>query len=548
METQKKNFQNIYISKLNPHYGRLLSSLDTETTSISKGSFDRTWWCWKFTDFSASRFQEGAYFLAWLSTSALSPINDNKKYYFLELTLSSILFWQKLQHKDGSFDEAYPYERSFAATAFTSFYISCSIERIKKNIPYKDLNNILKSLEKAGLWLSRNVENHGILSNHLAAAAAALQVIYELTGDTKFISAKNKYLDIIYCNQHSSEGWLKEYGGADPGYQTHAMFYLAEIERRTNDPKLLNSLSKATDFISWFVNPDGSYGGEFASRGTKFVFPAAFEILSEKIPLAAGIATYNRKLLRKNLGVWVQHMDVWNQFPMFNNYLFAAENVKVIKEYKKIPLQKLNIRKIYKDAGLIVYKKNKQILYCGTKMGGTIKIYNMNGNLFYEDCGYYVKNLKNFATSQNSFHYEIKQIAKKGLFIKIHSNFNLMSKQRFTSLKFILFRIFTITIGRNPFFSKLVKNFLVYILINKKTKFKGKLIREVSVSDDNIVKIDDKIYDSLIKPQPMVRGLPFHMGSSRYGSLDDFMLAEQNLEAPVKEKNFYNRIVNFTLN
>ena len=33
-------------------------------------------------------------------------------------------FWCSIQHPDGSHDEAYPWERSLAATAFTTVYVS----------------------------------------------------------------------------------------------------------------------------------------------------------------------------------------------------------------------------------------------------------------------------------------------------------------------------------------------------------------------------------------------------------------------------------------
>ena len=45
---------------------RLLSWQDREPFSKTYGSFDRTYWGWKFTDFPGARFQEGIYALAYL--------------------------------------------------------------------------------------------------------------------------------------------------------------------------------------------------------------------------------------------------------------------------------------------------------------------------------------------------------------------------------------------------------------------------------------------------------------------------------------------------
>ena len=101
---------------------RLLSSGDREPFSLTYGCFDRSFWAWKFTDFAGARFQEAAYTLAHLySSESDNPLRAQPK--ALEWTRASMAFWRTLQHRDGSFDEAYPFEHSLAATAFTGFYV-----------------------------------------------------------------------------------------------------------------------------------------------------------------------------------------------------------------------------------------------------------------------------------------------------------------------------------------------------------------------------------------------------------------------------------------
>ena len=95
---------------------RLLSRMDREAPSKTYGAFDRTYWSWKFTDFSGSRFQEAIYALTWFYTTPFSGniYNGNERVH--EWIITGFKYWQSLQHADGSFDEAYPYERSLAAT------------------------------------------------------------------------------------------------------------------------------------------------------------------------------------------------------------------------------------------------------------------------------------------------------------------------------------------------------------------------------------------------------------------------------------------------
>ncbi len=188
----------IYLDAIRPLLGRALSGLDAEPTSQTRGSFDRTWWCWKFTDFSATRFQEGAHLLAWLAVSPNSPAPERARDRFADMSLSALAYWTRLQHRDGSFDEAYPFERSLAATAFTGFYLGCAVEKLRLRPGVGIDAGVLGALERGAHWLAGNGEYHGVLSNHLAAAAGALQLAGDVLGIDRFNSARDRYLDIIY--------------------------------------------------------------------------------------------------------------------------------------------------------------------------------------------------------------------------------------------------------------------------------------------------------------------------------------------------------------
>ena len=39
-----------------------------------------------------------------------------------EWALASLRFWAKIQHKNGAFDEVYPFEYSYCATAFSTWW------------------------------------------------------------------------------------------------------------------------------------------------------------------------------------------------------------------------------------------------------------------------------------------------------------------------------------------------------------------------------------------------------------------------------------------
>src|SRR5262249_19619946 len=125
------------------------------------------------------------------------------------------------------------------------------------------------------------------------------------------------------------EGWYEEYGGADPGYQTHGTLYLARLWQLTNDATLLDSLIRSVAFLKHFIHPNGTIGGEYGSRNTEFYFPAGFEMLAPVCTDAAAIACFMRPAVFASKLAGLEAMDRYNFLPMLNNYLFAADAARM---------------------------------------------------------------------------------------------------------------------------------------------------------------------------------------------------------------------------
>ncbi len=62
-----------------------------------------------------------------------SPYFHNRR--LLEWIDLGLLYWCSIQYTDGSFDEAYPYERSLAAVSFTCFYVGEAIRFLVGDCP-----------------------------------------------------------------------------------------------------------------------------------------------------------------------------------------------------------------------------------------------------------------------------------------------------------------------------------------------------------------------------------------------------------------------------
>lgn len=512
------------MQKINPYLSAalkkiplLLSLEDRKAPSVTCGCFDRNYWGWKFTDFAGSRFQEGVCSLALFYATEFEGNYLFKNKRVLKWALSGMEYWAGLQHGNGSFDEAYPNEQSFAATSFTAFYLGEASLALSDEIPAGLKAGLLKTFSRAGNWLCKNDEQHGILSNHLAAAAAALYNIYLITGNGKFKERCGYFLHKIYSHQ-SKEGWFEEYGGADPGYQTLCSFFLARLWQRTKNDALLEKLKAATEFLSFFVHPDHTIGGEYASRNTEFYFPAAFEMLGEKIAPARAIAVFMRENIEAQDTACLSAMDAYNFFPMLNNYIFAGLNPLPPGTSDALPFEK-KFQKHYQEAGIYINSKERYYSIVGISKGGVIKIFDKGKKgLAYGDCGYWLR-LKNGKIFSSQSLERSRTASISGDNIELSSRFSETTRKIFTPGLFIYFRLFSLSLGRWPFFSSLLKCALVKALVLKKRNADCILSRNIGF-DSAQIRITDIISNlGGLKPVFLCKGDKFtsiHMGSGEY--------------------------------
>lgn len=520
----------IYLAPVRQRLPEVISRLDKEPFSKTYGSFDRTFWCWKFTDFSATRFQEGIYSLARFYTDPSSDLYQKPD--VLQWIKAGFTWWQKLQHRQGSFDEAYPFEHSFAATAFTCFYLGEAFDLIKDTFDENEKKSLISTFEKAGDWFLKNDETHGILSNHLAAGVGALHHIARITGKNVYQQRADFFLNRIYQKQ-SSEGWYEEYGGADPGYQTHGMFYLARVWQLTQDDKLLDSLDKAATFIEHTLNPDGTIGGEYASRNTTFFYPAAFEMLAGKSKAAARIAIFMRPMVQHNIPTGLPAMDAWNLFPVLNNYLFAADNTAAAIAP---PLAQNHGQSVYKKAGWVIERKNRYQAVLGLSKGGVIKAWtgNEKPQLSFSDCGYWARTKKGTVISSQSLTTP-PVYTQNGDVFELTCTFTEVNQKVMNPVLFVGFRGFTILFGQIPMLAYSLKKILVRALVSRRKKSALTLKRTVTFTEDGFDVTDVISTSKPVQLSTLVRGKKFstiHMGSSRYHQNIDFSADNNDVHLP----------------
>jgi hypothetical protein len=518
-EWRSENGSRLYMAMILEQSPRALGLMDRDAMSPTAGCCDRAYWAWKFVDFPGARFQEALCALSFLYATKIDGNPYFKNARLLEWIGLGLGFWSSIQRRDGSFDEAYPFERSLAATAFTTFYVGEALEFLGDDLSSELRARTRETMRRAGRWLSRNDETHGFLSNHLAAAAAALHHVYRVTSDKSFAHRSQYFLDKILDRQ-SSEGWYEEYGGADPGYQTHGSFYLARIWQFTLDEQLMNSLRRSMDFLTHFAHPDGSLGGEYASRNTQTYYPAAFEMLASVDPVAAWIAETMRPSVANGAALGLRGVDAQNFFPCLNNLVFAYLAARGGRTAPGLdePASRPGLV-WFPKAGLARVRRETFDACVGTAKGGVIKVFDRaRRKLVYSDCGYIGRlNSGRLVSTQYQDHartvrVEADRIEVEGVFIEV-------SRPTMTPLRFTAFRLFSLSLGRLAGLGRWLKRRLVKVLIHDRRAARIRFKRVITFDDaglsvcDHLGGPDGDRVESLRWSESFTT---IHMGSSRY--------------------------------
>lgn len=262
---------------------RLLLMVDRNRYSPTYGSFDRSYWHYRTMDFPCGMAQEFTLPLALVYKHGFpdNPYLGVER--VRELALAGVDYARRSSHRDGTCDDYFPYERAMGALVFSLYACTETCLELGETRP-----EFLEFFLRRARWLERHNET-GRLTNHQALAALALYNVYLLTQEEWVRRTSQKFVDIVRRWQ-SDEGWFQEYEGADPGYHTCTIAFLAKLWKKSQDEALLDLLHPAVNFAWYFMHPDGSYGGEYGSRNTYHFYPHGFEVMAPLNPRAAQIA------------------------------------------------------------------------------------------------------------------------------------------------------------------------------------------------------------------------------------------------------------------
>jgi hypothetical protein len=275
--------RSLYLTTALAEIPRLLGAVDRNPYRPTYGCLDRQYWHYRTSSFPSEMYQEGALPLAMAYALELPGNRWHGDARVRELAVAALRFAARSSHPDGSCDDYYPFERALGAAVF-SLQATAEAYRILQ----LDDPELLRWLHRRADWVIKHDEP-GWLANHQALAVLGLLRVGQITGQQAYCDAAGARLETLLAWQ-SDEGWFEEYGGADPGYQTLTIDCLAKVRRLTGGTKLDEPLRKAVAFARLFLHPDGSYAGEYGSRGTYHFYPHGVELLAPANPDAADLA------------------------------------------------------------------------------------------------------------------------------------------------------------------------------------------------------------------------------------------------------------------
>jgi len=471
---------------------RILGNQDRNPLSPSYGCFERLYWLDKTSDFPTALAQYAVHSLALVYKYKFEDNPYYQKSKIKDWCIAGMKYWTKLQHRDGSFDEFYPFERGWAGpTGFLLYAMIESFELLKDEFPGEFKKNFLIAVEKAAEYLIKYNEIN-VLSNHHAMAALAVIKTYYLTKDKKYLEGFNKKLE-EYKKHHTNEGWSYEYGGADPGYLSATVSFLAKIYQIHPSEEIFELIKSAVDFTSYFVYPNGFFAGTIGSRQTLHFYSHGYEVVAEKIPLAASIA--EKMLMALGEGKVVPGEIMADRYLCYrvNEHLLSYLDYKPRSEnLPKLPYERENFHKYFKKAKIFVFKEDNYYSLVNNAKGGVIKAFNLNNNnLACNDCGIMAELENGNRITSNWIENDFK-ISVGDFQLSIEGSLNKIPYKYFSPLKLILFRVILLAIGWNTFISIRLKGLVRKMIVVGKRNVPVKYKRFIKFNK-NYIEIIDRI-------------------------------------------------------
>jgi len=498
---------------------RLLSLLDREPRSPTRGSFDRVHWGWKFRDFPLNMWQTSMMSLA---TLYRTPHPENiyaQKPRLADWLGNAVSATLDRQHRNGAFDSFTPFSQDHGVTLAMVMTLATTAQSLGDGLPDALRDRLRESIRRACRFAAQSDEDYAFISNHQAAFALAYLRAGRLLADDTLLARGDEVVAQVLKHQ-SRDGWFEEYRGPDPGYETFGLTYLALVEFERPNAALRSALSRSVHFLSHCVHPDGSIGGNYGSRHTSQYAPGGLELLAPHLPLAAAIADFVGDRFDRGNVVTPLRCDDDNLPLLTFSYAVAATVARPRPlANPMLPCQRSDVLTRFDDSGVVVAATQRYFAVTNLSKGGVLRVFDrLSEELAYEDSGFvldtdegeWVSHLLGESTTDSES--EANRVG-------VSTRFAAMKHEVLTPLKFMVLRSLNLTVFRSIRLGALVRRMIIARLITGRKVGPWTLHRSIVFEEGRVV-LDDEVV-----PQERVRVtftslerslLPMHMGSAKY--------------------------------
>lgn len=501
---------------------RILANFNCNVLSSDFGGFDRMYWGWKFKEMPDSSLQYAIAPLtwAWLIKHPQNPYysSDLIKY----CVMAGITQWLKMQNRNGSFDQCFPFEQSIGATAYTLAAVIQAYQAFESSIAELDRSALLDAMHRAGMFVLKNDESYGIISNHLALYAVVMHRLGIIFNEDRFIQRGKYFIELIKRHM-SPEGWMLEYQGADPSYQSQALSYMAEYYLVSRDESVFEMIRKClSEHFAYFVHPDGSIGGLYGSRNAEIYYPASCEILANRIDTAKMIAAEMRRSIVNGSTLRMNQLDFPNSTRLASNYFLAYQISSLDDERasteSRLPMQSSSVRKYFSDIQTMVFGNDNYYMIVNANKGGTITIFDkMKRECICNDGGYWGETSRGVLLT-TQMHQNTDCSVEDGKIV-IRSLFHEVPNLKTAVLPYLLFKIFSYLALRPRWLGNFFKNIIANRYVKYKKPCPVEVIRTISYNETYVVVTDEIQNPDKIRFKSLNRGglfTPVHMASANY--------------------------------
>ncbi|MFP5355213.1 MAG: hypothetical protein ACLGIK_08690 [Gemmatimonadota bacterium] len=498
---------------------RLLSLLDREQRSPTRGSFDRVNWGWKFRDFPLTMWQASMMPLATLYRTA-HPANPYAGNGVLgDWLRAAMCQTMDRQHRNGAFDSFTPFSQDHGVTLAMVLTLCTTAELLDDALPTPILERVRESVSRACRFAASSDEDYAFINNHQAAFALAYVRASRLLGDERVLGRADEVLARIKARQ-SPDGWYEEYGGPDPGYETFGLTYLALVDDEHPGAGLAGSIAHSVAFLSHCVHPDGSIGGHYGSRNTGQYAPGGLELLAPRLPVAAAIAEFLGGRLESGNVVTPARCDDDNLPLLSYSYAVAATRAAPRPSSRPpLPCERDDVLTRFDDSRVAVASTPRYFAVTNLSKGGCIRVFDRRtGTLAYEDAGYFLSSPSGDWSTQ-LLGESSPTGGDAGVSMGVTARFAAVKRELLTPLKFLVLRILNLTVFRSVRLGAAVRRMIIARLITGRERGEWRLRRTITLEPHRVVLRDEVVPDGEVRVTfaSLERSLlPVHMGSAKY--------------------------------